>query len=257
MPLLYAHPAIAHEFWIEPPEFQVQSGAPLVADLRNGTQFSGRALAYLEKRTARFDLVSGARTIAVTGRMGDIPALQAEAPGEGLLVIIHQTMPSTLTYKKWEKFRAFSEHKDFPDTLARHAARGLPQSNFTEVYTRYAKALIGVGNSIGADMPSGMETEFVALSNPYTDDPRAGFHVELLYQGAPRADAQIEVFDRAPDGVVMITLRRTDANGRAVIPVQPGHTYLLDAVVIRDAPEGGKPVWETLWAALTFAVPGQ
>ena len=40
----------------------------------------------------------------------------------------------------------------------------------------------------------------------------------------------------------------------------PGHTYLLDAVILRPVNEGAAfdedlPVWESLWAALTFAVP--
>jgi hypothetical protein len=83
--------------------------------------------------------------------------------------------------------------------------------------------------------------------------------VELRYQGAPRVDAQVEVFDRAPDDTVTITLHRTDAAGLATVPVLAGHEYLFDAVVLRRAPDPGDdpnaPVWETLWAALTFAVP--
>ena len=100
-----------------------------------------------------------------------------------------------------------------------------------------------------------METEFIALSNPYTDDLTQGMAVQILYQGAPRADAQIEIFDRAPDDEVTITTLQTDAEGRASIPVKPGHSYLLDAVVLREAPKGGDAVWQTLWAAITFSVP--
>jgi hypothetical protein len=83
--------------------------------------------------------------------------------------------------------------------------------------------------------------------------------VALFYQDAPRPDAQVEVFARAPDGTVTVTLHRTDAAGEARVPVAPGHDYLFDAVVLRPSLEAGSqeraPVWETLWAALTFAVP--
>ena len=54
---------------------------------------------------------------------------------------------------------------------------------------------------------------------------------------------------------VTVTTTRTDTAGKARIAVAAGHEYLLDAVVLRPAPEGAKAVWETLWAALTFAVP--
>lgn len=252
---LSATASLAHEFWIEPTEYQVQSGAPLVVDLRNGQNFSGSDLPYFPKRFQRFDLVMNGRSAPAEGRMGDFPALQITAPDDGLLVIVHQTTPKTLKYAKWEKFAAFADHKGFADIQTRHDARGLPENGFSEIYTRYAKALVGIGDARGADAPTGLETEFVALTNPYTDNLSQGMAVQVLYQGNPRANTQIEVFERDPAGTVAITYLHTDASGKAAIPTRPGHTYLLDAVVLRAAPTGGDAVWETLWAALTFAVP--
>lgn len=253
--ILTALPAVAHEFWIEPSPYQVQSGAQLTADFRNGQNFEGSAYAYFPGRTERFDLIRNGQAQPYAGRMGDLPALQTDAGADGLLVIVHQTGPSAIKYSEWEKFRAFVAHKDLAGVLGRHRARGLPETGFKETYTRYAKALVGVGRAEGADAPTGMETEFVALANPYTDDLTAGFPVRVLYRAAPRADAQIEIFERAPDGTVAVTTTRTDAQGRAVIPVRAGHEYLLDAVVMREAPPGDEPVWESLWAAMTFALP--
>ncbi|TDK45008.1 DUF4198 domain-containing protein [Antarcticimicrobium luteum] len=252
---LTAPAALAHEFWIAPTKYQVETGAPLVARLRNGQNFSGISYPYFDHQTARFELVQGGRVTPYAGRMGDLPALSATSDGDGLVVIVHQTMPSSVSYAEWEKFAAFAAHKDFPDIRARHIARGLPENGFSETYTRFAKALVGVGTAQGADAPTGMETEFVALANPYTDDLPQGFPVRLLYQGAPRALAQVEVFDRSPDGAVTITRLRTDDSGTANIPVAPGHEYLLDAVVLRPAPAGAAEVWETLWAAMTFSMP--
>jgi hypothetical protein len=110
-----------------------------------------------------------------------------------------------------------------------------------------------VGAGAGTDLRTGMATEFVALENPY-DDPGDTVRVQLWEGDSPRADAQVEIFDRAPDGITTIDTVRTDAAGIAEIPVRPGHSYLLDAVILREADTGGA-VWRTLWAALTFAVP--
>ena len=159
-----------------------------------------------------------------------------------------------LSLCKWEKFQIFADHKGFADMRARHEARGLPTEGFSETYRRFAKALVAVGDGAGADAATGMETEFVALTNPYTDAAGA-VRVRLLYQGAPRVEAQVEVFEKSGAGAVVITYLATDAKGEAVIPVRPGHRYLLDAVVLREAPDGDGPVWESLWAAMTFAVP--
>jgi hypothetical protein len=81
--------------------------------------------------------------------------------------------------------------------------------------------------------------------------------LQVFYDRKPRADVQIELFERAPDGSVAITTHRTDADGRAVVPVRPGHTYLADAVAMRplDGSKGNGAVWHSDWAALTFAVP--
>ena len=97
----------------------------------------------------------------------------------------------------------------------------------------------------------------MALGNPYTDNMAGGIPVRVLYQGTPRADAQVEVFAKAPDGTVSVTVQPTNALGETLIRVAPGHSYLLDAVVLRPAPDGADYVWESLWAALTFAVPAR
>ncbi len=258
--MLAARPVVGHEFWIDPTDYTVAPGAPLVADLRNGEAFEGMALARIDNRFTRFEIVFDGQARAAEGRMGDRPALQITVPERpGLLVILHETTPSTLTYRDWEKFLKFAKHKNFTKAAAAHDAAGWPREGFRESYTRHAKALIAVGDGAGEDRAFGLATEFVALSNPYAADPDGRMRVRLLYDGAPRADAQVEVFDRAPDGAVSVRLTRTDAAGEAVIDITPGHDYLLDAVVLRPAADAGTsdhaPVWETLWAALSFAVP--
>ena len=135
------------------------------------------------------------------------------------------------------------------------------QQDFRESYSRHVKSLIGVGDALGEDRAFGMAIEFVALSNPYDPAFDGTMKVSLTYQGQPRADTQIEVFERNPDGEVAVQLHRTDVQGNAAIPVQAGHAYLFDAVVLRKAPDPGDepraPLWESLWAGLTFAVPAK
>lgn len=190
-------------------------------------------------------------------RNGDVPAISLNTPeAPGLLVLVHETTPSRITYKTWEKFAKFATHKDFKGVEARHRERNLPREGFSESYSRFVKALVANGSGDGADAVTGLETEFVALTNPYDADFDGTFRVRVLYQGQPRSDAQVEVFARAPDGSVAVTLHRTDADGIAGIPVAPAHSYLLDAVVLRALEDDEASVWETLWASMTFAVPG-
>lgn len=257
--LLLALPVAAHEFWIDVTEYRVAAGETIEARLRNGENFAGIALPYLEPRFERFDLVLGDQVTPVASRAGDNPAMNAAPLGEGLHVVAYQSSVSSLTYTDFAKFQAFVDHKDLGDARAQHAARGLSFEKFAEAYIRFPKALIAVGHGRGADQEVGLETEIFALANPYTDDVSNGLPVRLLYQGAPRANEQIEIFAQPPEGEVQVSLIRTDDKGEALIPVAPGYRYMLDAVVLRapsaELAEARDVVWETLWATLTFAVP--
>ncbi len=254
-----AAPVAAHEFWIEPLAYQVAPEGRLEANIVNGQEFAGAKLAYLPQRFVNFVLFSGTETDQVEGRPGDLPALQQDPVAEGLNIAAYQANNATVDYANWEKFQKFVDHKDFGDVLSQHEARGISVDGFKEVYSRHSKTLFGVGNSEGSDRRVGLETEIVALTNPYTDDLSAGFQVQVYYRNDLRPNTQVEVFEKAANSTVTISLYRTNDEGIAVFPVRPGYRYMVDAVVLR-APstalmETSGAVWETLWANLTFAVP--
>ncbi len=257
---LVAAPANAHELWIEPLQYQISPDGTLEADIVNGQEFSGAKQPFLPQRFVNFLLFVGEDVARVSGRPGDRPALNQPPLAEGLNIAGYQANTATVTYENWEKFQKFVDHKDLGDVLSRHRARGLSENGFKEVYSRYSKTLVGVGNSVGTDLRLGLETEIVALDNPYTDDLSGGMRVQVFYRENTRPDTQVEVFEKAPNGSVNITLYRTDANGIATFPVRPGHEYMTDAVVLRvpsqQLQDVSASVWETLWANLTFAVPG-
>lgn len=246
----------AHEFWIEPAQYDLQAGKQIIARFRNGENLKGSEVGFFDRRSARLEVAHGGRITKLRPRNGNRPAMVLAPMGDGLHVLLHETTPATLTYKSWEKFADFAKHKDFANIEARHMARDLPRDGFKERYSRHVKALVNVGAASGADRYMGLATEFVALTNPYLSDFAGMMRVRLFDRGTPRPDAQVEVFEQDPDGAVSVTLTRTDHTGMAQIATTPGHTYLLDAVILRDAVEPGF-AWETFWAALTFAVPAR
>lgn len=253
--------AQAHEYWISPHAYQVAPGEQVIADLKNGQKFKGYDMAFFESRIARSEFTLNGITTQTTGRAGDVPALKLTSTDSdtGLMQIAHQTTLQKVRYSDWEKFTGFVAHKDFTGALDRHAERGLPQTGFTEGYTRFAKSLIAIGDGTGQDHVTGLEIEIVALKNPYTDALPDGLPILLLYQGHPRSDAQIEVFERNATKEVHVFTLRTGDDGTVQVPLKPGHHYLLDSVVLREpTPALAKTesiVWESLWAALTFARP--
>lgn len=257
--MLTAGAAQAHEFWLSPKTYELAAAKSIAVDMRVGQEFKGPAYSYIPRQVTRFDMVSQAGVTAVVAKIGDRPALNMPAPSEGLVVVVHETSDSSLDYTEWAKFVKFVEHKDFAGVLDAHKARGLPEEGFSETYRRYAKTLVAVGNGAGTDRWQGMRTEIVAVTNPFTDDLSGGMTVDVIYDGSARPNAQVELFEKAPDDTVTITLHRTDDSGRATFPVKPGYEYLVDAVVLEDTGNNDAsagPVWHSLWASLTFRVPG-
>ena len=256
---LLATPINAHEFWLEPQNYQVDADGVIIAQLVNGEDFDGPTQSYLPQRFQHFALFFNGGTAKVPGRVGDSPAVTINAAGDGLHVFGYQSQPSVVSYNSWEKFQKFVDHKDLGDVLAMHEARALPLEGFTEVYTRYSKSLVGAGSAAGSDSRVGLETEIVALTNPYTDDVSNGMRFALYYRNDPRANVRFEVFDKSPDGTVTQTFYVTDDDGIVTVPVQSGYSYMADAVVLREPSDARAAdtgaVWETLWANMTWAVP--
>jgi len=250
-----ATPITAHEMWLQPTSFQIEPGDVLEADIRVGQDFVGGRFGYFPDNFLRFDVALAGVVAGIDGRIGDRPAAKVQTQDNGLHVLIYETTKSSLTYREKGKFEKFVKHKDFTGVMAEHAARGLPEVGFVEIYSRHVKSLIAVGDAQGQDRAFGLETEIVAMANPYTDDVSAGFPVTVLYRDRPRADVQVEIFEKAPDETVKVMLTRTNGLGQAIIPVKAGHTYNLDVVLIRATDGPKDAVWDTLWAGLTFMVP--
>lgn len=256
--LLFASPLKAHELWLEPEEFSVSTDGKITVEIVNGQNFDGTSLAFIKRRMVHFSAVLGPREQDIEGRSGDIPAASFGPLGDGLHVLSYVASPLKLTYSKAEKFEDFIREKDLGQSPAAALLDRLPEATVQETYWRYSKSLVSVGSGAGTDRRFGLETELVALTNPYTD-PDIPFRVALFYKNKPRVDAQIEVFERAPDGTVTSFMVRTDNMGTAQVPSKRGHDYMLDAVVLRlpesDAAREGESDCESLWANLTFSIP--
>lgn len=254
---MFAAPLQAHEFWIDAEDFTVASGEAVTASFRNGENMVGSALSYIPAQSARFDMVVNGKEVEVPTRIGNNPAFNVAGLPDGLLAILHETTDQSVTYTEWEKWVAFTDHKDFAFAQQAHIDRGLSQDTFRENYRRYAKALIAVGDGSGEDRLNGLKTEIVAGLNPYTDDLSGGLPVQVFLDGVPIAEAQFEMFERDAAGQVVVTRHKADDQGRATLPMMPGRRYLIDSVQIEELEPAneGDAGWLTHWAALTFAVP--
>lgn len=244
----------AHEFWIEPEQFQLQTGDKLTAHIKVGQNMIGDNLYYLPNQFQSFAIHYGKQTSPIKSRLGDLPAVSQTIDQPGLHILAYVSTNSELIHKEPEKFMQFLEYEGIEWVNAAHQKRGLPKSGFSEAFQRFAKSLIQVGNAHAQDKPLGLPFELILLNNPYTQKKQA-IQVQLLWEGQPLPNAQINVFKRDDQQTTRQTFR-TNQQGRASISHQNAKgVYLLNAVHMIEPPaEMTGIAWKSLWASTTFAI---
>lgn len=257
--ILSTGPALAHEFWLEPLDFQIPSGAPLKAHIKVGEYFKGNTYAYLPGRFERFELTLNGQTEPVNTRLGTIPAVGQTIERAGLAILTYESTYEYLTYDDAETFRNFLKLDGLTWVAERHRERGLPASGFTEAYRRFAKAYVGVGTPEGEDRAQGLPLEWVLEQNPYTLDSGQPLTARLLWNNQPLADSLVRVFVRQDGGEVEEWRLTTSDSGRVSIPYRQGADYLVSSVHMIEATDATDPqqeaVWESLWASAVFHRP--
>ena len=248
-----------HELWIDTTDFKVEKDTMINLNLRNGENFDGFSLGYFDRSVKELYWRQNGKKFDNNSRQGDNPALQISPTDNGLVSIIYVSKPTIIKYKDFSKFKNFVIEKHSPSAVEIHKNLDFPLENFSEIYTRYSKALVGVGTSKGFDTENNLELELVALENPYTDNMADGIEILALYNGNPRALSNLNVFERSnTDSSVNTFVVKTNDKGVAVVEVKNDCTYLIDNVIIRPANKklfkDRGVIWESLWAALTFSV---
>ena len=263
--LMLSFPSHAHEIrpavadlHLENGSFRLETGAPLLADVRVGVDFLGDAQAYIPSLFNEFNISDSAGTSPVEGRIGDMPAVNIAPGAEGLKVLNLFSTTSALTWNEFQKFDEFVQLHGLGWVLEEHAARGLPETGFKEAYTRFVKSLVAVGDGAGEDRYTGMFFELVAAANPYTNDVSGGMPISVMFRGVPLPNKQVDLFFRDTDGELTRLSVMSGSNGRAIVPnLGPGE-YMVN-VVHMIAPfeadiERTGVVWHSLWGSITYAI---
>ncbi|MDJ0958435.1 MAG: DUF4198 domain-containing protein, partial [Arenicellales bacterium] len=250
--LLFPLSAVAHEFWIEPTRYRLEPSEKIVANLRVGQYFKGNTFSFVPEKFVEFSVIDASGKRPVNGRLGDLPAVNEPSLRTGLHILVHHSTVNTLTYSDFTKFERFARKEGNAWLLDAHKQRGLSRSNVTEAYTRYAKALVLVGNDDGQDEWVGMPFEIVTETNPYADSSSGAIFVRLLWNGRGMADKQVSIFRKHGGCEATRTTVLTDTEGRASIPREPGGRFLLNSVHVVESPAGSlntRTMWQSFWAS--------
>ena len=251
--------ANAHEFWIEPTQYQLNDDL-INAHLRVGQEFQGMVLMYNPQDFKTFKILSGSKNKKekIKGILGDVPAINITTNLDNLLIIYHETKDKYVDYKKFQKFEDFVNEKGYQQLIDTHFEKGFPESNFIESYRRYAKSLITLNGSEGKDKKTGLLFEFVLDQNPYKELNSKQMSGTLYYKKKPLKKNLVTIFSKYKNTKLSIVNTITDDKGKFTFDIELGREYLLDSVVIyplKADPEKNEPIWHSDWASTTFLIP--
>ena len=252
--VLLLAPARAHEFWMEPETYRPDIGQKVALRHFIGQKFNGESYPYVPDWFKSFAITQGSERSDIGGTMGDDPAAVLKFNKPGLKIVTFHSTPDKLTFKSFEKFKTYLIFEGLEPILEKFENALSQQSEFREDYVRCAKTLMQVGDSTnGADRATGMPLELIAEQNPFALAKSKSLSVQLLKDGKPLAGALIRILTKVdPEKIKPV---RTDAQGRALIPLDHSGPYLLNAVAMtnKGLPIKGE-IWQSLWASLSFSV---
>lgn len=254
--LLLGAPAAAHEFWILPDRFAVRRGDAIGLGLVVGTGWPGEPFALQTRRVVRFAWIDARGERPLDGSDGDVPAGRTVATAPGPAIAVYRSTDATAELDAAE-FESYLRDEGLEHASAARAARGQSSAPVRERYSRCAKALVAVGGARrgvratpDVTRPVGLDLEIVPLVDPRTLHRGGALPVRVTWRGAPAEGLLVKALAQS-DPALRISAR-TDADGRAVVRLPAGGTWLVNAVRIEAAPGGADHDWRSTWSSLVF-----
>jgi uncharacterized GH25 family protein len=240
--------ASAHEFWLEPTAFDTSAGRPIGVYVCNGSGFEGWSLPRDSTRIEEFIAVGPDGSHLVVGHDGTEPAGLVRLTSPGGYVVVFRSNRA-MTMQRDEKFDEYLQEKGLDEVLATRSKEGHHGGKVRESFSRYAKALVWVGQPPGraafTDRALGLPLEIVA-ENTST--------FRVLYGGKPLPRALVTAM-RPGTTDVGITAR-TATDGRVQFKLRDGGAWRISAVHMVAPSKDIDADWDSLWASLTFELPG-
>ena len=254
--ILIAGPVAAHDFWLEPRQFQGAAAAPFAMTFQIG---HGAA----RQRYGASDRIVVIQEFSIGQRRDLRAAVRSTGPIDlltnfatpGVHVIGMQTnyafsdLPAI-------RFNNYAKAEGLIPILAERRRAGTEDKAGRERYSRRAKTLVQIGpqtaaNQASATLPIGLKLEIVPERNPYNLGATRLLPVRVLYNGRRLANATIKLTNLDADEKPFATVI-TDHAGRARFRVPATGRWLLNVLWSEPLRGVADADFDTTFSSLTF-----
>lgn len=266
-----ASTAIAHDFWIVPDAFAVESRARLQVRGQTSSLFPTSVSAVTPDRIVEARVVTAKGNTPVIGAAvsGTSLMLPVSPAVSGQHVIAVKLAPRNVRETP-ASFRRYLDLEGAPEARLRYEREGrlppLGGDSITRRYAKYAKTFVEVGRGPRAfTHVVGHPLEFVPLSDPAALRAGDTLRIRVLLLGQPLPDAKLHAGSiplaasltdttlarRAASRDVAVS---TDSSGIASVPVSSAGRWNVRTIQIVPAAHGTGADWDVHWATATFQV---
>lgn len=241
----------AHDLWLVS---ETKGGARRVC-ARIGEHFPESMNAVTADRIERFQMRWKGGMLRLRGAVRGKQFCAPGAPEAGVAEVI--VAPRYIRLAA-DDFNGYIEGEGFKDVIRARKESGKSASEGRELYSRYAKLLLGV-NGASASEPVGHALEIVPEKDPPTlgkDEPLA---VRVLFLGKPLAGVRVSAMYAGAKvtGHEFPVTAETDANGRAELKLDRRGLWYARLIHMVEAQGDPEIDWRSFFATLTFEAPGK
>jgi uncharacterized GH25 family protein len=258
---LCAGSAGAHDFWLQPDQYQAQPHASLPFTLQVGHGSERQRSQIRLNRIIRFQVVTPAGvstdvrdTLQLRGATDDGRVYFQEA-GTHLLVL--ETDSSARSTLPAQRFNKYAMHEGLTPALEQRQRKHQMDADASESFRRVSKAIVQLGATDApangyVTTPVGLPLEIVPERDPYAESRQDDFPVRVIFEGQPLAGALVKLTALENDAVPL-QANRTDSAGRARFSLSKGATYLFSVVWTKPLEPSADVDFETTFSSLTLS----
>ncbi len=250
-------PGFTYDVWILPGQYQLRLEEVTRVFVNNGDAFPESLTLLSQDRVVDARAVSpdGVYPIAEFRADGTSLTFDFRPTASGPHWIVLGTRPRAVRLKP-EEFEDYLAEEGLSAIAEMRKERGETGEPAMERYTKWAKALVDVGDERGVGAfwaeAMGQRLEIVPLDHPNRVEPGGSLRLRVLFQGEPLSGVKL-TGARASGPAKEISVSTGEGGEAAVTVTVPGRWYVRAIHMIRVEGDA-EASWESHWATLSFEV---
>lgn len=245
----------AHEFWLWPKKFKYDVGEKMILDFMVGEGFEGKYWDMNKNKVEKLTLINRTTKVNLLAKVKNSKGnnLEHVFNNVGTHLIAMESNEAFIEQEP-EEFAAYLEEDGLDYIIENRLAKGEQLNSARELYTRYAKLLVQVGDRTDDTYKktAGLKLEIIPSQNPY--DLKSGDYMDckVLYRGNPEPHALVKVWSHVGNRIFLQNIY-TESDGAIRFPISNAGPWMVSSVKMVQS-RSSRAEWESMWASLVFEI---